>query len=408
MTHQYPIKLRKATIQFNLIIFLFSIFLALTSNAQQFVLHNTGSAPNSLQTLAIDEDDRIWVAKTTATSGNIDYFHNGVWTLLGWESHNLLSAQATDMVINNGILEIGSYGKTSRIDWSTPSFETWDANGDAVKCVEKDVDRNLLYAGKQRLYVYNDTVWTKLNAVIRPSAMVFDKKNDILWVGTLGYGLFKIVGDSIEKYDFNDLSILSHDIFDIDVDGNGDVWLVIEGDGLVQFDGSSWTIFDTSNSAIVNNDPTKIAIDHLNNIWIGGFNYGGLSYFDKSNFTHYLYSNQDIPTSNIRQMKVDSKNNLWMVTGSGLMEFSLSPNATATSLIQSVSIYPNPAHSSITIPNYMNIKQLDVFNQFGQQKISSKSNNSTIDISHLPQGLYYLQMTTNTGEMVNAKFVKGL
>ncbi len=384
------------------ILIILVVLSATITNAQHFTMYNSGEAPISLQTLAIDEDNRIWVAQSTATSGTIVNFHNGSWTLLDWEDKNLLSSRATDMIINEGIIEIASYGGVSRIDWQNQVFETWNANGSAIQCVEKDEARDLLYIGNNKLNAYDGSEWKQVQYdggyyVRRPSAMVMNQESGILWVATLGYGVYKVEGNSITRYK-EGFGFLSRDILDIDIDSNGDIWMLIEKEGLVHFDGLNWTIYNKDNSAILNNKADKIAIDNLDNIWLGGFDYGGLSYFDRTEFVHYEKENQEIPTSNIRQMKVDNKNDLWLATGSGLMQFSLDPSSTESTEIESISLFPNPAKSTINLSTDHQLTDYNIVGVDGKKvldircspsKLPSKTE-ETIDVSELNTGLYYI------------------
>ncbi|MDB9914049.1 T9SS type A sorting domain-containing protein, partial [Flavobacteriaceae bacterium] len=66
-------------------------------------------------------------------------------------------------------------------------------------------------------------------------------------------------------------------------------------------------------------------------------------------------------------------------------------------LEESISLFPNPTNSQVAIntSNDIAIKNVVLYNVLGQQiNIASKS---TIEMSYLPSGLYYLQISTDLG-----------
>ena len=65
----------------------------------------------------------------------------------------------------------------------------------------------------------------------------------------------------------------------------------------------------------------------------------------------------------------------------------------------SVTIYPNPASSSITINSKEGITKMQLFNTLGQ-KVFIKASGNSIDISFLPTGNYLLHLETNTGKII--------
>ncbi|NHN28041.1 DUF4832 domain-containing protein [Flavobacterium jejuense] len=64
-----------------------------------------------------------------------------------------------------------------------------------------------------------------------------------------------------------------------------------------------------------------------------------------------------------------------------------------------VTIYPNPATSSITINSKERISKMQLFNHLGQ-KVFIKASGSVIDISFLPTGIYFLHLETSSGKVV--------
>lgn len=91
------------------------------------------------------------------------------------------------------------------------------------------------------------------------------------------------------------------------------------------------------------------------------------------------------------------------ISTNGLNKFASSNNQ--------ISVYPNPANSSIQVINEnINTKNVMVQNTLGQFVLvntnTTSKNEISINISHLTNGIYYLVVTSNDGEKMMKKFVK--
>ena len=77
--------------------------------------------------------------------------------------------------------------------------------------------------------------------------------------------------------------------------------------------------------------------------------------------------------------------------------------------LANIKIYPNPTTGQLTIDNgQLTIKSVAIFDIYGRNMLSLKSQESPetkINISHLPCGIYFLQIHTEQGT-VNKKVVK--
>ena len=68
-------------------------------------------------------------------------------------------------------------------------------------------------------------------------------------------------------------------------------------------------------------------------------------------------------------------------------------------------IYPNPTEGIITVKNNVSITKIDIFNNLGQS-ILSKSNQNTIDLSELKQGLYFIKIKDENENIFIKKVLK--
>ena len=72
-----------------------------------------------------------------------------------------------------------------------------------------------------------------------------------------------------------------------------------------------------------------------------------------------------------------------------------------------IALYPNPAKNTLTIYSGKPLKicKVKVYNQFGQMVLRSDGNSSTLDLSNLNCGLYYVEFMTGNTKVIK-KFIK--
>ena len=194
-------------------------------------------------------------------------------------------------------------------------------------------------------------------------------------------------------------------------DSIGNLWMCLGGfwGGLYKFDGSSWTNYITSNSAIPDNNVYTIAIDRNNNLWTTYS--GGLARFDGSTWTKYDASS-GYPGTGGGMIVVDRYNNKWNTSGVGVIVFNENGIVSVNESQQKamLSIYPNPSSDHILV-QLSNIESQNAFmtvsNVFGQivQQFQLSSMHQELDVSHLSQGIYFLQFQTKDG-LISKKFIK--
>ena len=74
-------------------------------------------------------------------------------------------------------------------------------------------------------------------------------------------------------------------------------------------------------------------------------------------------------------------------------------------LLSDFSVYPNPTTDILTIQSDFAILQIEIYNQLGQIVVSN-SNQKTIDISSLTQGIYFCKIKDGNGNVGTQKVVK--
>ncbi|MFT3794444.1 T9SS type A sorting domain-containing protein [Flavobacterium sp.] len=115
-------------------------------------------------------------------------------------------------------------------------------------------------------------------------------------------------------------AIASANIYDIEIDGSGNLWLATN-EALTMFNGTTFTNYSGLQSGIEIWGLRKIAIDGLNRKWITTVQ-NGLIMYNGTTWTNYRMDNSGIPSNVINDVAVDASNNVWLATYSGLAKFN--------------------------------------------------------------------------------------
>ena len=125
---------------------------------------------------------------------------------------------------------------------------------------------------------------------------------------------------SYTVYNTSNSGIAANNIYDLKVDGSGNVWLATDF-ALSRFNGTTFTNYNFENTGIEIGALRKIAIDGLNRKWVSTAQ-NGLIMYNGTTWTHYRTDNSGIPTNVINDVTVDASNNVWLATGVGLVKFN--------------------------------------------------------------------------------------
>jgi len=69
-----------------------------------------------------------------------------------------------------------------------------------------------------------------------------------------------------------------------------------------------------------------------------------------------------------------------------------------------INIYPNPANTIINIITNEKLSSVTILNQTGQTILKEQKN--TIDIAHLPSGIYFIQVHLASGQTTTSRLIK--
>jgi len=84
------------------------------------------------------------------------------------------------------------------------------------------------------------------------------------------------------------------------------------------------------------------------------------------------------------------------------------PSTGMVEKVNSYSLYPNPSNGIVTIKSDDKIKTLKVYNMIGNLVMIKNISNtqSILNIEHLTNGVYFMELNLDNGSLINSKFIK--
>ena len=160
--------------------------------------------------------------------------------------------------------------------------------------------------------------------------------------------------------------------------------------GLGCYDGQNWTAYDTL-TGLAGNYITSLYLAADSTLWVSTNN--GISWFDGTNFTSY-YKSDGLIADSITDIVEDHDGNMYFSSMYGLSKVSACNSVNEINHKTKLSLFPNPASTTIKVSAKEIINSIEVYNLNGilLRTISCKSNVQTIDISDLPAGSYFVRV----------------
>lgn len=158
-----------------------------------------------------------------------------------------------------------------------------------------------------------------------------DSKGHI-WVGTNGEGVNVLFNNKvIDRYIPISSSLTGNGkqlpvngyIRAIAEDADGNMWIGSHGAGLAIFNpkDSKWTVYNKDNSQLASDKIQSFLCDSKGNMWVGTFG-GGLSVFDKAKKQFITFSEQDgLQNTTIYKIVEDLHGKIWFSTNTGISSF---------------------------------------------------------------------------------------
>ncbi|MDA3854200.1 MAG: hypothetical protein PF444_08175, partial [Bacteroidales bacterium] len=227
-----------------------------------------------------------------------------------------------------------------------------------VRCIYEDPYQHIWAATKSgAIHIYNQNLEkiTTFNAIATDKGDI--KKANIysiyvdqqkhLWIGSKGHGLFvskQPLGPTIDNnlkfynYTHQESSIAHNNIYSIEEDKNGHVWIGTYGNGVsVVYDKNyadlTFVSYNTSNTNITNDQVRKILCDSDSNIWIAttfGLNMLAPDSVKADHISFHSYFKENnkenkICYNDIIDVYEDSQNKIWFGSIGGGVSFTQLP-----------------------------------------------------------------------------------
>ncbi len=299
-------------------------------------LNTSSLTNNNLQCFLKDRDDCLWIG---TKSGAINFYNkaNSNFTNIGetvYPNFGLNHTVATAVIAEGKTdLWVGTYGGgLTHLNFKLNVSSHYMVNEKAerktknlITALAKKNEEHLICGTFNGLFDFdkNSKTFTSIplayegsKANERPiTSLIVDK--DIIWVGTDGNGLKKILPDgTIENYlaDASPGGLSDNFIIDLENRTNG-IWISTQN-GLNYFDKALNKVTKiyktTTQPSIGNNSLTALFTDSKGRLWIGG-DYDGLFYFDEaSGRFSVLNKDKGFTNASIHSIAEDAEGNLWV------------------------------------------------------------------------------------------------
>lgn len=151
--------------------------------------------------------------------------------------------------------------------------------------------------------------------------ILYQDKNDNIWIGTNGGGVMKYDGEYLQQYTLKN-GVPGNNIRDIYEDSKGNIWFAGYGSGVSKFDGHQFINYSTTNG--LNHDWVFSIVEDKNGaIWVSSQNGVNKIYFEgkEERITSYTVDN-GLSSPYILSMEVDYQGNIWFGTyGAGVCKY---------------------------------------------------------------------------------------
>jgi len=400
---------------------------ALQLNAQ-FTLYtpeNSDLQSTYFSNIVIDFENVIWLG----SSDGLVKIENNEFTLYNSSNSELPTEAIVDMYIDTkGILwllyEEQIYKKQNNKFVFVKSIEygkkiAVDRNGDLIfgsnmslLKLKSDLSIDTLY--KSDMLDHKSV-----------SRIIVDMGNNIWFTRSFDDGIRKITSDSTFYYGRENIGLPISFSSQLTLDSLNNIWL----GGLGQLykynqNEDEWTniITDYSdkiedtwayNGIAFNRTNTPIVSSRNRRansipIYLHIFHEVGLESFQLDSF----YLEDDFKSKSPSPIAIDLNNNVWIhISDVGLLKFD--PSISSVNLLpkSTYTIYPNPTTSSLSVEleNEALSTSYIITDTKGKQVLTgslSPSNLVSIDVEQLTDGVYIIELTTSSGEVVIDKFVK--
>lgn len=203
-------------------------------------------------------------------------------------------------------------------------------NGTSWKTIEMDrplfpntiikgPDNRLYAAARTGVYRYNSGVWTRISLTdIECTSIMFGSENDILWVGTIDRGIYRLriesSGWSDAEAHFTDLNGLAFgEVTFFYQDNDGSIWFGATN-GLFHMTGDDIRMYSTADN-LPHNQVNCLLRESDASLWAGTQH--GLARFDGASWEAFHYADELVDDSVVTVLS-DDDGSEWFVSKSGI------------------------------------------------------------------------------------------
>jgi polar amino acid transport system substrate-binding protein len=246
--------------------------------------------------LAVDQRGKVWVGSHEGLS----VFDGQTWNTYTPENSELGSTPWAITVDGTGKIWLGHGYSSSVSMFDGKTFKNYNENdigmpgGHAVNVITTD-QKGCVWIGTSGggVYTFDGKSWKMVvdaktsaghtDIMISIEDLAIDHQGRV-WVGS-GQGLSMFDGNKWATYTTENSDLPDNWVNSLEVDPNGNIWVITTGGRLSRIDNSGmWTDYTPLNPDISIKSPETLAIDPLGRVWVG-MDYGGISVYTPSGTT---------------------------------------------------------------------------------------------------------------------------
>jgi len=233
--------------------------------------------------------------------------------------------------------------------WITTFSGLYKIQSGRIITVDKKVTKkNLLeYGIDNEIYIIRDDgIWNidtstdEINKIcskqfhedIVPFSKYFDRKSNIIWIGTLSGRIFKYDINKNEINDFNKIKLPNHIIRSIESNTDSTILFGIDGQGILEYDIKNNNILNSYKEeeddpySMKGNGVYALFCDKNKRVWVATYS-GGLSYYNQesSSVNHIVHRYNDsnsLINNDVNCVIEDRTGQLWFATNNGISVFN--------------------------------------------------------------------------------------
>jgi len=400
----------------NTILYTFCSVYSIFGQSVDTVFHTANSAItyDMVNAVTTDAEQNVWIG----TEYGLNRMNEDGWQNWFSETSNLPDDAVRSLAVDkNNSLWIGGFQKDTltqndfsffKNDSIHPFKKTEELSSFIrdILFIEEDTTKMMYLATESGLGIYSfqNQYWQLYNFSTSPYLLsphftsLAYLPEDGIYAGTLNGGLVNLKNNGNIRVLYGEETIPDNTILDIAIDTTGQLWLATPEGGLIAYDNNS---FESINPDNYPNFPTRsissIAISSQNDIWCGTID-AGIVLLNKDGLSIFNMENSALLSDKINDVHLQNDTIIWAATDKGLARICAIDKTVSSAYVQPVKVatlaYPNPSNGNLMLSNRHFIKKLTVYNSYGEIVYAVTNPFQHINLHHLPQGNYLLNMQT--------------